>query len=141
MAVCEGGLGVAVDAAKGNLSRGRLEAGDTVTLGTLGRLDVELGPLEEEFMSLKEGAVGVPPGSAADVVNISGAADGEDKCSSLDIVELLYVAGKDVNHDLGDASQDDAFNVTLGNGLSDLLIKPGCELAVIKVADGNIGAI
>jgi hypothetical protein len=51
--VREGRLSITEDAAEGDLTRRRLELWDTVALGTLGRLDIELRTLEEEFVALK----------------------------------------------------------------------------------------
>lgn len=139
--VCERGLGVAEDATQGDLARRRLEAGGAVPLGALGRLDVELGALEEELVALEVSAIGIAPGTAADVVNVSRGTNGEDERGSLDVVEFLDVAGKDVHHGLRDAGEHDALDVSIRYGLGNLLLQPRSELVIVKVADCNIGTI
>lgn len=141
MIVDKRGFGVAEDAAEGDLSRGRLEVGDSITLGALCGLDVELCAMKEELVALKMSSVGVAPGAAADVVDITRGTDGEDESRRLDVVELLYVAGKDINQGLRDACKDDALDVTVSYRQGDLVVKPCGKLIVVKVADGDIDSI
>lgn len=94
---CQGGPGIAVDAPEGDLAAGGLQGGNPVSLGALGGLDLELGPLEEELVSLEVRAVRVSPGPAADIVDIPRVADGENENSGLHVVELFDVARKDVH--------------------------------------------
>lgn len=139
--VCERGLGVAEYATQGDLARWRLEAGGAVPLGALGRLDVELSTLEEELVALEVSAIGVAPSTTADVVDVPGGANGEDERCSLDVVEFLNVAGKNVHHGLRDAGEHDALDVSVRYGLGDLLLQPRSELVIVKVTDCDIGTI
>ena len=120
--VGEGGLGVAVDAAESNLTGRGFNGGHAIALGALGGLDVELGTVEEELVALELGAVGIAPGATTDVVNVAGIADGEDEGGCLDVVKLLYVAGKGVDHGVGDASEDDALDISILDSPGDLLL-------------------
>lgn len=141
MMIGERSTGIAVDATEGDLARRRLERRNTVTLGALGGLNLELCPLEEEAMALKIGAICIAPCSAADVVNVSRSADGHDERGGLKIVKLFYIAGKDVHHGVGDASQTDSFNVSLPHSACDLLIQPGSKLVISEVAKRNISSV
>lgn len=141
MVIGEGGLRVAVDASEGNLARGGLEGRYAVAFGALGGLDVELGPVEEELVALEVRAVGSTPGGAANVVDVARVANGQDEGGGLDVVKLLDVAGEDVHHGVRDAREDDAFNVTVLDGVGDLLLQPCRELVVAEIADRHKGAI
>lgn len=141
MMVRERGLGVAKDAAEGNLAIGRLEHGVSVALGALGGLDLELGALEEEAVALQQRAVGVAPGAAANVVNVPRVADGQGEDGGLVVVELFDVARKNVDQVVRDARQDDALHVAALDGEGDLLVEPFGELVVVEVAHGDVGAV
>lgn len=109
----KGCLGVTVDAAQGNLARGRLNGRNSIAFRVFGRFDLEFRALEEELVTLEVSAVGISPGAAADVVHVARVADGENQRRRLDIMELLNVAGEYIDHGVADASQDDAFQVAI----------------------------
>lgn len=92
-------------------------------------------------MALQQGAVGVAPSSTANVVDIAWVANGEDEGCGLDIVELLDVAGKDVDHGVSDACEDNTFDVALFETTSKLLLEPDGELIVRKIANSHEGAV
>lgn len=135
------GLGVAVDAAEGDLAGRGLEGGDAGALGAAGGLDVEAGAVEEELVALEVGAVGPAPGDAAHVVDVAGGADGEDERRRLHVVVALDVAGQDVDEGVGYARQHDALDVALGHGARRLLLEPRRQLVVAEVAHGDKGPV
>lgn len=142
MVVGEGGFRVAVDAAQGNLPRGRLDQRvGAVALGALGGLDLELGALEEEAVALEQRAVGVAPGAAAKVVNVLGVAERQHERGRLVVVKLFDVLGKDVDEVVRDAGEDNGLDVALVDGEGDLVREPARQLVVVKVADGDVGAV
>lgn len=97
MVVCKGGFGVAEDAAEGDLAVWGFNHWITVALGAFGGFDFEFGALEEETMPLEEGAVGVAPRTAANVVNVSRVAGGEDEDGGLVVAELFDIARKNID--------------------------------------------
>lgn len=133
--------GIAVDAAQGDLARRGLQRGDSIALGALRGLDLELCSLEEEAVALQIGAVGVAPCSAADIVNVSRSTDGHDQRGGLEVVELFDIACEDVNHGICDAGQADGLDVSLFHSARDLFAEPCGELVVRKVTERNIGSI
>jgi len=141
MLVRQGRLGVAVDAAQRDLAGGWLEGRYAVALGAFGGLDLEFGAMVVHLVSLEVGAVGVAPGSAADVVDVPRVADRHDEDGGLYVVELLDVAGEDVDHGVRYAGQDYALDVAGLDGADDLILEPVGELVVREVQDCNEGAI
>lgn len=93
----EGSLGIAVDAAQGDLSRRRLDLGPPVAvvlaLAALGRLHLELGPLVESFVALQVRPVRVPPGGAAVVVYVPRRRKRHDQRGGLHVVEFGDIRG------------------------------------------------
>lgn len=141
----QGRLGVAVDAAQGDLARGRLDFGPAapivLALAPLGRLDLELGALVKRLVALQVRPVGVAPGRAAVVVHVARRAKRHDERRRLHVVELGHVGGQDVDQLVRDARQHDTLDVTHANGLGDLVGEPGREVVVVKVAHGDKGAV
>lgn len=92
-------------------------------------------------MALEIGAVCIAPCSAADVINVSRSADGHDERGGLEIVELFYIASKDVHHGVGDASETDGFNISLPHSAGDLLVQPCSKLVISEVAKRNVSSV
>lgn len=133
--------GIAVDAAEGDLARRGLQRGDSVALGALCGLDLELCSLEEEAVALEIGAVSVAPCSAADIVNVSRSADGHDQRGSLEVVELFDIACKYFHHGICDAGKADGLDISLFHSARDLFAEPCGELVVREVTERNIGSV
>lgn len=141
MVIRQGRLCIAVYTAQGDLTRWWLESWNAIALRALCRFDLELCTVEEHLVALKMIAVGLPPGVTANVVDVARVANGQDEGGGLDVVKLLDVAGEDVHHGVRDAREDDAFNVTVLDGVGDLLLQPCRELVVAEIADRHKGAI
>lgn len=92
-------------------------------------------------MALEIGAICIAPCSAADVVNVPRSADGHDERGGLEVVELFYIASKDVHHGVGDAGQTDGFDVSLPHSAGDLLVQPGSKLVISEIAKRNVGSV
>lgn len=78
----------------------------------------------EHLVTLKMSAVSIAPGATTYIVNVAGVADRQDKDSGLNVMELLDVSSKDINHGVTDARQDDAFDIAVLSGTRDLVLKP-----------------
>lgn len=114
---------------------------DIIYFGLFGRFDFEFCMLEEEFVVLQQGVVGVVLSLIVNVVDIVWVVNGEDEGCGLDIVEFFDVVGKDVDYGVSDVCEDNIFDVVFFEIMSKFFFELDGEFIVWKIVNSYEGVV